>query len=185
MNALIGAVAGRARELVVRPQATWATIAGEAHDAQQLLVGWVLPLAAIPAIARLLNGLLFGRLPFGRVVSQTIGHLILDVGMIVAVAWLVAWLAPRFGGQARYERALAWSAYAATPGLLAGVFQLVPGLAVLQLAGQIYGLYLGYLGLAPMLRSRADQSALFLLAIVAVTVVAMVLLSPLLKILLR
>lgn len=185
MNALVAAITVRARELMLGPKATWATIAGEAHDAQQLLIGWVLPLAAIPAIARLLNGLLFGQLPFGRTVSQTIGHFILDVGSIVAIAWLVAWLAPRFGGQNRYERGLAWIAYSATPGLLAGVFQLVPGLAVLQLVGQIYGLYLGYLGLAPMLRSRADQSVLFLLACVAITVAAMLLLSPVLKILLR
>jgi hypothetical protein len=101
------------------------------------------------------------------------------------VAWLVAWLAPRFSGQNRYERGLAWTAYSATPGLLAGVFQLIPGLGILQLVGQIYGLYLGYLGLAPMLRSRTDQSALFLLAIVAITVVALFAVSPVLKILLR
>jgi len=181
MNSLIAAVTTRARELILRPRATWAAIAGEAHDAPQLLIGWVLPLAAIPAIARLLNGLLFGRIQLGRLVSQTISHFIVDVALIVAIAWLAAWLAPRFGGQNRYERGLAWIAYASTPGLIAGAFQLIPGLGIVQLVGQVYALYLGYLGLAPMLRSRPDQSALFLLAVVAIAVVAMFLLSPVLK----
>src|SRR5262245_52602486 len=104
MNALASAIWVRARELILRPQATWATISHEVHDAQQLVVGWVLPLAAIPALAQLIGGLLFTKLRFARLLSHAIGAYILSVVLILAAAWLVAWLAPRFGGQNRYER---------------------------------------------------------------------------------
>jgi hypothetical protein len=185
MNALVMAIWGRARELILRPQQTWSTIAGEAHDAQQLFLGWVLPLAAIPATARLVGGLLFGKLGIGRLLGRVVTNYILSVLVILAVGWLAAWLAPRFGGQNRLERGLAWSAYAATPGLLAGAFLLIPTLSFLSAVGALYGIYLGYLGLAPMLRSRGEQSVIYLLAIVAITVVAMFVISPVLNVLLR
>jgi hypothetical protein len=185
MNAVAAAIWARARELILRPQPTWATISSEVHDAQQLVVGWVLPLAAVPAVARLIGGLAFGKLRFPRLLSQVIGSYVLTVLVILAVAWLAAWLAPRFGGQNRYERGLAWTAYAATPGLLAGVFLLIPGLSFLQAVGGLYGVYIAYLGLPAMMRSRPEQSVLYLLAVVAITVAAMFVLSPVVNLLVR
>jgi hypothetical protein len=185
MNAVAAAIWARARALLLRPQPTWATISAEVHDAQALVIGWVLPLAAVPAVARLIGGLVFGKLRFPRLISQVIGTYVLSVLVILAVAWLVAWLAPRFGGQNRYERGLAWTAYAATPGLLAGVFLLIPGLSFLQAVGGLYGIYIGYLGLPAMMRSRPEQSMLYLLAVVAITVGAMFVLSPVVNLLVR
>lgn len=185
MNAMIAAIRTRAQALLLQPKLTWAVIASENHDAQRLLVGWVLPLAAVPAVARLLGGLLFARIPFGRLLSQVIGHYIMDVVAILAIGWFVAWLAPRFEGQNRFDRGLAWAAYAATPSMLAGALLLIPQLAVLQFVGSLYGLYIGYLGLSPMLRSRPDQSWLFLLALVAIGIVAIFALSPILGVLIR
>src|SRR3546814_4593139 len=60
-------------------------------------------------------------------------------------ALIIDWLAPRFGGTSSRVQAVKVAAYSATAGWVAGIFALVPSLAMLSILG-LYSLYLLYLG---------------------------------------
>ena len=172
MNALISAIFPRAKALILAPGPTWTIIAGEAHDLQRLMLSWVLPLAAIPPVAQFLGGLLFGRVPLGRGLSLAIGTYVFEIVMVLAIGWIAAWLAPRFGGENRPERGWAWIAYAFTPSWVAGVLWLIPAIGPLQILASLYGLYVAYLGVVPMLRVRPEQTVMFMVVLVVAGIVA-------------
>lgn len=172
MNALISAIFPRAKALILQPGPTWTMIAGEAQDAQRLLTGWVLPLAAIPPLAQFIGGILFGGLPLARGLSLAIGTYVFEIAMFLAIGWFAAWLAPRFGGDNRLDRGLAWIAYSFTPSWVAGVLWLIPPIGPLQIVASLYGLYVAYLGVVPILRVRPEQAVIFMVAIIAAGIVA-------------
>jgi hypothetical protein len=93
------------------------------------------------------------------------------VGVYV-IAWVVDMLGPTFGGRRDSLSALKVTVYSFTPGWLAGLFNFVPILSVLTIAGALYGLYLLYLGLPVLMRSPAEKSMGYTIVTVLVAIVA-------------
>lgn len=162
----------RARSLILQPTATWAVIDGEPATVAGLYKGWVMPLAAIPAVCGLIGGLMFsGVLGVTGVIVAAVVSYLLTLAMVYVLALVIDALAPSFGGQKNPVQAFKVSAYSGTAGWLAGVFQLIPALAFLGLVG-LYSLYLMYRGL-PMLMKVPEDKAL---GYTALTVLAMIVL---------
>jgi Yip1-like protein len=84
---------------------------------------------------------------------------------------VISLLAPRFSAQADEAQALKLAAYAATPAWLAGVFQLLPALAILGLLAGLYSLYLLYIGLPLLMKAPAERAGTYTLAIIGVAIV--------------
>jgi hypothetical protein len=152
----------RVRNLLVSPRTEWDVIDHEASGPRKLALTYVAPLAAIPIIAFVVGLTVVGRQgeyadPVMLSVSGAVFYALTLAGVFV-FAWLINWLAPRFGGQRNYSQAFKVSAYSLTAAMVAGIATVVPALGVLALLGAAYSLYLLFVG-APKLMHTAGRSA--------------------------
>src|SRR6185436_20361770 len=86
-------------------------------------------------------------------------------------AVVIEWLAPKFKSSGSRLDALKLVAYSCTPAWLAGIFALVPLLGILVLVGLIYAFYLFYVGLPHLMKTPADQIAIYMVASAVVIIV--------------
>jgi uncharacterized membrane protein len=170
----------RARNIIVSPDTEWPVIAAETTPTKDLIVGYVLPLAAIGAIAGFIGGSLIGmsmpyvgtyRVP---IVSGLVG-VILSLAMAVVgvfvLAFIIDALAPTFGAQKSQAQALKLAAYSYTPAWIAGVFQILPALGILALLGALYGFYLLYRGIPVLMKAPPDKAVPYTAVVVVVAIV--------------
>lgn len=168
----------RAKNILLKPKETWAVIDTEPATTQSIYMPYVLVLAAIGPIAQLIGGQVFGYGAFGISFYPPIGaalvSAILSYGLALATTFalslVIDGLAPNFGGQKNQVQALKVAAYSATAGWLAGIFSLIPSLAILGLLG-LYSLYLLYLGLPTLMKVPQDKAMGYTVVVIIVAVV--------------
>jgi hypothetical protein len=180
----------RAKNILMSPRAEWARIATESTGLGALLTGYVLPLAAIGALAGVIGSMLFLGMLFGAagLIPAIVGA-VLSVGITLLSVFLcgllVNALASSFGSQPNQTRANQLAAYSFTASLIGSWGAIIPFLGWLfALAGGIYSIVLFYMGLTPMMQTPEDKRVLFtivlaLIAIVIGWVFAMVMASAL------
>jgi len=169
----------RVKGILLNPRAEWSIIEREPGDVAYLFMNYVAILAAIPAVCGFIGGSLIGiSLPgFGTVrvpivtglVGAVVGYL-LTFAMVYIVALLADLLAPTFQGQKNAENALKLVVYSYTPAWLAGVFLLIPSLGFLAILG-LYGLYLLWCGIPPLMKAPQEKSIVYTLAIIVCAIV--------------
>ena len=163
----------RARAILLTPKTEWPVIAEEVTTPADLYRGYILILAAIPAICS----------PFFRMWGMGLGGGL--SGMIVTyvlalagtfiIALIVDALAPTFAAQKNQTQALKTVAYAYTASWVAGVGYLVPGLGgLIVLAGALYSVYLLYLGLPNTMKCPPDRALGYTAVIILVAVIVSV-----------
>lgn len=159
----------RAKAILLSPKNEWPVIAGEPASVADLYKGYIIPLAAIPAIFGFLQMSVIGvSVPFAGTMrigvgagltSMVIGYAMALI-MVYVMAWIVDALAPTFSGQKSNIQALKVVAYAYTASWVAGIAAIVPGLGFLiALAGAVYGIYLLYLGLPHTMKCPPEKAA--------------------------
>lgn len=148
--------------LLLTPRREWGVIAAERPDRRGLYLRVILPLAAIPPVAKLVSwSLVFGFLSFGTaLLGALLAYGLTLVGVFV-LAIVAARLAPYFDGEERFDQALRLVAYAAAASWLGGIFRLVPVLAVLSLLATLYSLVLLALGAPALLAVPPERAPLF------------------------
>jgi hypothetical protein len=170
-------VVGRARAIVTSPQSEWAVIERESGETSYVLGSYVAILALIPAVCTFLGLLFFsaGFLFFAALFAAIVGYVMAFVGVLI-VAFIVDLLAPSFGGRKDFGSALKLAASSFTPAWLVGVFNLIPALSFLTILG-LYGIYLMYVGLPPLMKSPPDRSLLYTIAIIVASIVVAIVLG--------
>lgn len=163
----------RAREIILRPQATWQIINSETVTLQELIINYAAPLALIPALAAIIGLSLVGiRLPQGEIarapffealVGGVVGYVFHLLGLL-AGAWVIAFLAPYFNAKSDLTAALKLVVYSMTPVWLLGIFSALPGMEIFQLFG-LYSIYLLFLGLPVVLNTPLEKRAIFTILI--------------------
>ena len=157
----------RVRGIVLSPKTEWEKIAAEPADVKSLFTGYAMILAAIPAVCGLIGSTVIGmslpivgtfRTPIAAALVQMVLTYVLGLVIIYVVALIVDALAPTFDGSKNAIQALKLVVYSSTPVWLAGVFALIPVLSALGILAALYGLYLLYIGLAPMMKNPQDKS---------------------------
>jgi hypothetical protein len=177
----------RLKGILLQPGTTWKAIDGEFTKPGALYKGWVLPLALIGPICGALGTLVFG-LNFGVVGSyrlpiQTIATIAaVDYGLsivgVFALSMLISMLAPTFGGQKNDVQGLKVAAYGSTPWFVAGVFQLLPQLALVGILVSLYTVYLVFAGVPIVMKPAKDQAMGYaIVAVLAAVVVALIVLA--------
>lgn len=177
-NAGANGLVDRAKNILLTPKAEWEKIAAEPFDLPKLYTGYVVPLAALAAVCGFIGMSLVGMSAFGmsyRVpivtgIVQAVVQIALSTAMVYVMALVTNALAPNFGSQQDVERAHKLAAYGCTAGFLAGVFAILPPLALLGLVG-LYSLYLIYVGLPVMMKTPQDKVIGYVVVIVLVTIV--------------
>ena len=170
----------RAKNIVLTPKTEWDAIAADPTPTGQIVTGYVLPLAAVAAVAGFIGMCLVGMsLPFLGTYRMGIGwglglaiyNVVMAVVFVYVIGFIVDALAPTFGGQKNMAQAVKLAAYSYTPAWLAGVLTIIPALSILVLIGALYGLYLLYLGLPRLMKNPPDKSAGYTALVVVCAIV--------------
>ena len=172
----------RVRNILLTPNTEWPVIAEEPTDKGAVVTGYVMPLAAIGAIAGFIGGSLVGMsLPFvgtyrvpimAGLTGAVIAFVLAIVGVFI-LAFIIDALAPTFGAQKDSNKAFKVAVYSVHAGVDRGALQIVPGLAILGVLAALYGLYLLYLGLPALMKAPQEKA----IAYTAVVVVCAIVLS--------
>lgn len=156
----------RLRALLLSPRRAWSFIAVEPPDPVGLYLRIVLPLAAIPPLAKLVSwSLVFGFLSPGTAMLAALLAWTLNLAGVAVLALVAARLAPYFDGKDQLDQALKLIAYAAVPSWLGGVLRLVPVLGVLSLFTSLYSFYLLYCGAPSLLTVPPERTLGFTVAV--------------------
>jgi hypothetical protein len=177
----------RVKAILLQPGATWKAIEGEFTKPAALYKGWILPLALIGplcwAVGTLVFGLSFGvvgtyRLPIQSILTLMVVDYVLAVVGVFALSMVISLLAPTFGAQKNDVQALKVAAYASTPWFVAGVFHLVPQLALVRILVSLYSAYLVFSGVPIVMKPTRDQAMGYaVVAVLGAVVVALIVLA--------
>jgi hypothetical protein len=175
----------RVQSILVKPKEEWIKIKAEPATVSGIFTSYVAILAAIPAVFQFLGNVLVGtrlpvvgvfRWPMGRALGFAVLTYVLALVSVYVFALVVNELAPTFSSAKNMTNAVKLAAYSMTPGWVAGVLYIIPGLWVLGLLASLYGLYILYLGFStPMMETPKDKIPGYMaLSIVVVVVLSVV-----------
>jgi Yip1 domain len=170
----------RAKNMIITPKTEWNAVAAETPNTQGIIIGYVVPLAAIGAIATFIkygfigvDAIFFKMKGVNWGLSTGITAFISAIAGVFVAAFVADMLAPSFGSEKNMGRSVQLVAYSTTPSWIAGVLVLIPFLGILgMIAGGIYGIYLMYLGLGPIKKTPDDKKVVYLVVIILVAIVA-------------
>jgi hypothetical protein len=176
----------RAKKILLQPKSEWAVIAAEPHTVQDLYTGYVMILAAIPAVAWFIGFSIIGmgmlgvsyRVPITSGVAHMVVSYILGLGWVYVLALIIDALAPNFGGEKNFINALKVSAFSPTAMWLAGIFAIIPALSILGILG-LYSLYLLYTGLPPLMRVPEEKAVPYVVVVIIVGIVLAIIVGAL------
>jgi hypothetical protein len=172
---------GRVKSILLQPSATWDVIDTEPATIGGLYRGYIIPLAAIPAVCSFVGLLAFGiggifgisfRPSPVWLIAQGIVSYVLSLAMVYVIALIIEGLAPSFGGTKDRIQAFKVAAYSFTASWVAGVFGLIPMLAIISVLGGLYSLYLLYLGLPKLMKAPQDKAMPYFAVVLIISIVA-------------
>ena len=173
----------RAKNIMLTPKTEWPVIAAEAPNPTAIMTGYVLPLALIPAVATVIGTGLIGGI-MGTSLTWGIGMGVVSFISTVLGVYLTAlvmnFLAPNFGSQKDFGRAMQTVAYSYTPAWVAGILNIIPAIGWLGALLGLYGLYLMYLGLPHTMKTPQDKVILYLIVTIIVLVIVFAILGAIL-----
>jgi small-conductance mechanosensitive channel len=164
----------RAKNIIVTPKTEWDAVSAEEPNIQQILLGYVLPLALIPTIAVIIGwGMIgiFGFTSFTYGIAMGLVQLINAFLSVLVAGFVIDLLAPSFGSQKNMGRAVQLVAYSMTPVWIAGILNILPTIGWLAGLIGLYGLYLMYLGLSPLMKTPEDKKVGYLVVSIIILVV--------------
>jgi hypothetical protein len=171
----------RAKQIILKPKDEWVVIDQENTNVKDLVTGYLLPLALIPAIASLIGyGFFFKFHTLGFGVKYAILYFITYVGGALLTAWIIDALAPSFGSTKDFRKAMQLVVYSYTPMMVAGIFMIFPALSPIMLLAGLYSLYILYLGFKPLMKTPDDKLTTYYIVSLVVLVVVYFVISTIL-----
>jgi hypothetical protein len=175
----------RAKKLLLQPKAEWTVIKSEAHTVAGLYTQYVMILAAIPAVATFIGLSIVGysgfglpyRVPIGFGIANMVLGYVLSLAGVYVIALVIDALAPTFGGEKDFPQAMKVAAFFPTASWVAGIFSIIPALAILSVLGGLYSLYLLYVGLSQLMTVPEDKAMGYTVVVIIVAIVMMVVIS--------
>jgi len=169
----------RVKGILLKPSETWDVIDREPATIGGLYSGYVMLLAAIPAVCSLIGLLVFGIGGFGFsfrpspvwLIVQAVLQYGLSLAMVYVMALIIEALAPNFGGTKDRIQAFKVAAYSPTASWVAGVFGLLPALAIIAVLGGLYSLFLLYKGLPKLMKTPEDKALPYTAVVIVVAIV--------------
>jgi hypothetical protein len=176
----VSTLVDRAKNICLTPNTEWPIIAAEPTSPGTLVSGYVVPLAAIGAVAGFIGGTLIGhtvpylgtyRVPFFSGIVAALFIFCMAIVGVFVLSLVINALAPTFGGEQNSTQALKVAVYSYTPAWIAGVLQIVPLLGIFGIFAGLYGLYLLYLGLPRLMKCPEDKAVGYTAVVVVCAIV--------------
>ena len=176
----------RVRNICVSPATEWPVIELETTPPAGLVTGYLVPLAAVGAVAGFIGSVLVSAAIsavgvrvslLGSLIGELVG-VVFTVIFCFVVAFIINALAPTFGGRPDMNQALKTAVYAYTPALAAGVTRVIPVLGgFVVFIASLYSLYVLYLGLPVTMKAPKDKAPGYTVVIVIASIVIGVVVS--------
>jgi hypothetical protein len=171
----------RVKNILTTPKTEWPVIDSEPATIGGIYKNYVMILAAIGPVCMLIGLLVFG-MPYlsfsmGYLLAQAIVSYVMALIGCYILALIIDALAPSFGGTKDRVKAFKVAAYSSTAAWVVGIFYLLPLLAILGIIGGLYSLYLLYLGLPVLMKTPADKSVAYTVAVIVAAIVINLLLA--------
>src|SRR5215510_15967782 len=113
-------IVDRVKNILITPTTEWDVIAGESTPTATLVTGYVLPLAAVAAIAHFIGSVFVGtslgplgsyRMPLMWGLVFMVYQIVMAVVMVFVLGFIIDTLAPSFGGTKNNAQALKVAVY--------------------------------------------------------------------------
>jgi hypothetical protein len=176
--ALPAGVAGLVQRIVnitLKPKAEWPVIAAEPPSLSRVIVGCVLPLAAVQAVLSFVHMAVIGvsvpfagniRMPMASsLMGALMGFVFALVGVFIFALIVNAW-AGFFNGRRSLGEALKVAAYAGVPAWLGAFLGILPFGTLLGLIAAFYAIYVLYLGLPVVMRAPRERAVGYTVAVI-------------------
>lgn len=178
----------RVKRILLSPRTEWAVIETEPATVGSLYTSYIIPLAAIPAVAGFIGLSVFGVSVLGTTVRTSfaagfegmITRYLLTLGSVYVLGMIIDALAPSFGGTKDKLQALKVATYSATASWVSGIFAMVPGFRWLGILG-LYSLYLLYLGLPALMKSPPEKSLGYTIVVIIAEIVVFIVIGLLVR----
>ena len=173
----------RAREIILYPQKAWDVLKEEKN--KRMLISYPLVLCLIQPIAIIIGygiiGLWMGpagyiRLSLINVFFSALVAYFLSLLGIAVTGFLFQVLANYFHAEGDIFSSMKLSVYSATAPLLAGIFQIIPGLRILMVLG-LYGSYILYLGVPKLMKAPHDKEQPFTFSVIISGIIMILLIN--------
>ncbi len=182
----------RAKNMIITPKTEWLAVESENQDMKSIIMSYVLPLAVVSAICAFIgyafigvDAVLFRMKGINWGLSQGITVLVSTMLSMIVATYVVDMLAPSFGSEKNLNRSAQLVGFSLTPGLIGGIFSIIPMLAILGGLLGLYGIYLMYIGLSPIKKTPEDKKVVYLvvsfLVIIAINFVMAAILGMILR----
>jgi len=145
-------------------------IAEETTTQNALITGYVVPLAAISAVAAFIGQVFVGqslpfvgtvRLPIVTALVSAVLAVVMAVVLVYVLAAIITALAPTFNTEKNKTQAFKVAIYSITPVWVAGILNIIPALGILAILAGLYGIYLMYLGLLRVMKTPDDKAVAY------------------------
>jgi len=181
----------RIKKILTSPKTEWEVIASEETTAREVLKSYLIFVALIPAIGSFIGcGVVGYKNMIGEhthlITSGVRQALISFVGIIAGTyitAHVLNRLAAKFNSTANFDKAFQLVAYSYAPMCIAGILHIFPSLSSIAGIISMYGLYIFYLGIAPMMKTPEEKVTAYFLSVLIFVILIFLLLSMLLAIL--
>ena len=177
----------RAKNIMLTPKTEWTAIAADTTPTAGILTGYVLPLAALAAVAGFISAAVVGttipyggtfRMPMGWALGLLVYNLVMSVVAVFVLGFIIDALAPTFGGTKNFDQAVKVAAFSYTAGWLGAVLGIIPWVGwLLALLVSLYGFNLLYLGLPRLMKNPPEKSAGYTVVVVIVAIVVAFMIS--------
>lgn len=176
----------RVKGILLTPKTEWVVVEGEQTTVEDIYRNYLVYIAAVPAIAGFIGMSFVGypKVPIGVGLVYSVLTYILSLASVYALGFVIDKLAPTFDGTPNFMAAFRLAAYSVTVAWLAGIFSIVPRIAILGVAG-LYGIYVFYLGLPVLMKAPAQKVVAYAVAAVLCAVVVNILIVALVGMLLN
>lgn len=173
-------IIARIKAILTTPKTEWPVVATEPASVSGLYTGYIVVVAALPAIAHFIKSSLIGYSAFGMTVRSSFGGgiaslvlgYVLSLVLVYVMALIVNALAPSFDGQKDMTQALKVVAYSWTASWIAGIAVILPWIGwLIALAGAIYAIYLLYLGLPSTMKCTPEKAGGYTAVSVVIAIV--------------
>ena len=177
-------VVNQAKDICFNPKGTLKKLKDEKITKESLLI--YLGIVALPTLI----GVIIGQgivgvsvgwgfysysytVPLGWAVAGGISQYILMIISVIVFGYVVNFLAPSFSSKQNLMQSMKLVAYAITPVLIAGIFNIFPPLSIIVFLALIYSLYILYIGLPIYLETPKNEKRIIYI-IVAIVIYAVI-----------
>lgn len=171
----------RAKAIITKPAETWPEIAAEKSSPGEIITRYAIPLSAIGPVASFIGGQVFGisaiiatfRPSLMTGITTAVITFVMGLVSLIVFSLIADFLAPKFNGESNRTNAFKLVAYSMTPSWVAGVLGLIPALGLLVFLAGIYGLYVLFLGVRPLMKVPEDKAVAYTAVTIVCGIIAM------------